>query len=286
MIIKIKQLPQFKHLNITLLSSLKPRSLLPALFILSSLIFSNKIRANPASTDYVNQRVNAAISMLQAQINAIPAGDRGPQGSPGARGEQGIPGTYSAGEGITINDGVIQSTLIHHIGEHYQGGIVFFVDTTGQHGLIAAKRDASEGSVAWQNGESGEKIINAQGNGITAGETNTRLIIAEQTIDDQQGLFAALVAANFSTDATEQSCPAGSPATTTCYGGWYLPSLYELNLMRLHLSLQGLGDLTGTYWSSTEANVSEAWAEDFGTGEQIRIDKANTDLRVRPIRSF
>ncbi|WP_182352934.1 hypothetical protein [Legionella sp. PC1000] len=49
----------------------------------------------------------------------------------------------------------------------------------------------------WRNGPSGNKVTNARADGIGAGETNTRVIIAEQTIDNQKGTFAALKAVSF-----------------------------------------------------------------------------------------
>jgi hypothetical protein len=209
-------------------------------------------------------------------------GERGLSGPPGARGapgEKGEPGTYAIGEGLALNEGEIKSTLIHHLGEAYQGGLIFFVDETGLHGLIAAREDASPG-LSWQNGEGGEKIVNAQGNGLFAGESNTRLIIAQQTIDYQQGNFAALAAATYT---SEPSCT----MEALCYGGWSLPSLYELALMHRNLALQGLGGFAkAVYWSSTEAGITEAWAFDFKTGETIRSDKAMDSLRIRPIRAF
>lgn len=71
--------------------------------------------------------------------------------------------------------------------------------------------------------------------GIGAGEGNTRLIISQQTIDHQRGLFAALLAANYRVLADgETPCPIPVPATIVCYGGWYLPSAHELSLLHLN----------------------------------------------------
>ena len=45
------------------------------------------------------------------------------------------------------------------IGEQYQGGIVFYVDGTGQHGLIAATRDLP-GQYDWQGAkDAGERFV-------------------------------------------------------------------------------------------------------------------------------
>ena len=40
----------------------------------------------------------------------------------------------------------------HTTGERFGGGIVFWVDSTGQHGLIASKADQSS-EIKWYNGK-------------------------------------------------------------------------------------------------------------------------------------
>ncbi|MCK1850931.1 hypothetical protein MXD98_16390, partial [Legionella pneumophila] len=61
-----------------------------------------------------------------------------------------------------------------------------------------------------------------------AGESNTKLIIAQQTIDNQSGSFAALLAANYRVLGDGITpCPIPSSESITCYGGWYLPSAFE-----------------------------------------------------------
>lgn len=219
------------------------------------LVGANNARATIlASTDYVNRQINAATSSLQNQINA------------------------SANK---INE--TTKSLTHRIGENYQGGIVFWVDESGQHGLIAAKLDASEG-VQWSTSDYSDELINAVGNGIGAGYSNTQLSIAEQTFETQNGKFAALVAASLSVAKDgETICEVSSNAE--CYGGWYLPSIYELNLMFTNLQSQGLGNCAAeNYWSSTE-NGEKAWLENLGTGKQEAYDK-EAIARVRPIRAF
>lgn len=115
------------------------------------------------------------ISTLQSQVNSIPAGLPGPMGPAGPQGPAGI---YKAGEGIEITNDGIKTTLTHHIGEEHNGGIIFWVDETGQHGLIASKTDLNNNQgIQWRNGESGNKVTNARADGIYAGESNTKLII-------------------------------------------------------------------------------------------------------------
>lgn len=206
---------------------------------------SSNALANYASKEYVDKQVNTAVTNLSKEIDAI-----------------------------RVNP--------HVIGETYQGGIIFFVDDTGLHGLIAAKQDANEGqAVQWKNGETGEKITNAHANGLFAGAINTKLIIGQQTMDVQEGNFAALSAANYSAQADGNS-PCSSDSI--CYGDWSLPSIYELNLMQKNLSPLGILNAT-SYWSSTEGSVNEAWIVDMQTGSKSLCDKASLAL-VRAVRAF
>lgn len=221
---------------------------------------SSSIFASPASTEYVNQRILETNTTLTNTI------------------KQAVIDLTNTINGFR--------TQPHYIGEKYQGGVVFFVDDTGLHGLIAAIKDANDGApLQWQNGESGEKITNAHAYGVGAGSTNTKLIIAQQTIDYQMGNFAALAAANFSVLADGKTpCSTHAEATSPCYGDWYLPSIYELDLMRINLQAPGVFAAL-PYWSSTEASVNEAWIEEVSTGSQLQLDKANAGL-VRAIRAF
>lgn len=218
-------------------------------------------------------QMGSQIASLGAQINQLPK-----------------PIYYQAGSGIEIHGAIIRAKLTnqHTIGEEYRGGVVFFVDETGQHGLIASKADVNGEGMQWRNGASGNKVTNARGDGIGAGETNTRLIIAQQTIDNQKGEFAALQAANFQV-LGDGYTPCKTPIATDliCYGGWYLPSAFELQLMHRNLHERNLSSFAPEYyWSSTEANVSNAWLINFSNGEITASSKSNTYGRVRPITHF
>lgn len=174
------------------------------------------------------------------------------------------------------------------IGDEYHGGIIFYVDESGQHGLIASKSDVTDEGIEWRNGVSGNKVTNARSDGVGAGVTNTRLIIASQTIDNQRGQFAALVAANFqvlSDGVTPCKTPLKSGAI--CYSGWYLPSAFELQLLHNNLYQNNLSTFEPQfYWSSTEAGVSTAWLINFATGEMSSSNKSATLGRVRAISQF
>jgi hypothetical protein len=174
------------------------------------------------------------------------------------------------------------------IGDKYRGGIVFYVDESGQHGLIASQKDVDEQGIQWRNGAAGNKVTNAHGDGMGAGDTNTRLIIASQTVDNQKGQFAALLAASFQVLA-DGITPCKTPVAPEllCYGGWYLPSAFELQLLHNNLHQATLSAFAPEfYWSSTESTVANAWLLNFATGEMSVASKANTIGRVRAIHQF
>lgn len=172
----------------------------------------------------------------------------------------------------------------HEIGELYQGGLIFQVDETGQHGLVVALKDAAEEGLAWRNGASGNKTTNARAEGLYAGEANTRLIVAAQTPDQQKGQFAALAALTYQVAGDGISpCAEQSHA---CYGNWYLPSAYELTLLYKNLVVTGLIVLPNeAYWSSTELSVGSARLLATGEGE-LKPGPKVTTAHVRAISRF
>jgi hypothetical protein len=82
----------------------------------------------------------------------------------------------------------------HVIGEHYGGGIVFYVYDGGRHGLIAAETDQHAG-IQWYNGTN--RFTGASGKFINDGAMNTAIIVATQMADNQSGNFAAKVCSDY-----------------------------------------------------------------------------------------
>lgn len=174
-------------------------------------------------------------------------------------------------------------TTTYSVGDFAQGGIVFWVDETGQHGLVAAKVDQDGGSgMQWYNGSYTD--TEAHGDGVYAGEMNTLLIIANQGSNSNN--YAAGVCANYT--VTEGG---------VTYGDWYLPSKEELNLMYQKKATinataganGGSGFASVFYWSSAEYNgynsISFAWGQYFDAGFQDFDDKLY-ERRVRAVRAF
>nr|MDA3813542.1 DUF1566 domain-containing protein [Candidatus Cloacimonadota bacterium] len=177
--------------------------------------------------------------------------------------------------GFKFPDGTIQTTAstgstTYYIGESYGGGIIFWLDASGQHGLIAATTDQSTG-IQWYNGT--YRYTGTTSDGLYAGAMNTALIVATQIADNQTGNFAAKVCADYSVIVGGVT-----------YGDWYLPSKYELNL--LYLQKTAVGDFADNYyWSSTENLNLLARIQNFLDGTQTNASKYFT-FYVRAIRAF
>jgi hypothetical protein len=156
-----------------------------------------------------------------------------------------------------------EATAAFHIGQSYHGGIIFYIDGTGQHGLIAATSDQGTG-IAWNNGRN--IFIGANNTAVGAGEANTEAIISAQ---GNTGNYAALLCANY---------------TSGGYNNWYLPSRDELNILYRKRNVVG-GFSATNYWSSSEVTQGKAWDEEFGGGYKFKDSKSFT-LNVRAISSF
>jgi hypothetical protein len=149
------------------------------------------------------------------------------------------------------------------IGQHYHGGIIFYIDNSGQHGLIAAVSDQGTG-IKWKKGLN--KLIGATGTAVGTGAANTQKIVDSL---GTTGSYAALLCFNY---------------VSGTFKDWYLPSKAELNLLYQKKDIVG-GFAASNYWSSSEVSKLKAWDQEFGGGFQFKDDKSFT-LNVRAISSF
>ena len=180
------------------------------------------------------------------------------------------PATTSAAGSMSAADKTILDGSTHAIGDSYGGGIVFYVYDGGRYGLIAATGNQSQEGIRWYGGSNTN--TRARADGIGAGLKNTAIIIANQGPVDGNA-FAATACNEYSVTVNGVT-----------YGDWYLPSIYELNLLYNQKDAVG-GFSNVVYWSSTENTDNTAWFWHFGTGGHLFTGKSNT-YYVRAIRSF
>jgi hypothetical protein len=168
------------------------------------------------------------------------------------------------------------------LGTLHEGGYVFFVDETGQHGLVAAPADVTvspsmgPGSTWYWASSNSSSVNEASGTAIGTGYDNTRTMMDQST--DKEDLRAAYVCHELVLDG---------------YSDWFLPSKDELNLMYQNLRLQSIGGFvtsmndSSDYWSSSSVfnDSDDAWFINFGSGAQNQKVKTS-NCRVRPIRAF
>ena len=145
-----------------------------------------------------------------------------------------------------------------------KGGIKFYVDNTGQHGLIAAPNDQSIG-VEWSSGSF--ILTNATGTTIGTGKANTSTIVTAIGT----GSYAAKVCDDLVLNG---------------YDDWFLPSKDELDALYKQRNMVG-GFAPSYYWSSSESSASSAWVQSFMSGKQDSGPaKLRNEFNVRAIRAF
>jgi len=169
--------------------------------------------------------------------------------------------------GTAYGNEVSFTTAPLSIGSSYAGGIVFDLDSTGQHGLVCAP--SNQGNFQW--GCYGTDIPNTS-TAVGTGATNTASIMAGCT----QRPIAASVCADLVLNG---------------YSDWYLPSLGELQLMYSRLRIQGLGGFgNSAHWSSSQGDPNFAWTMNFNGGYVGSYFKYYGNqifnIQVRAVRSF
>ena len=176
--------------------------------------------------------------------------------------------------------------LKYQVGDLIFGGVICFVDETGQHGLICSPVDVVS-AMQWAGG-SALNLSNAQADGLYTGEMNTTLIIANEAV-------------HYFSSCAAMSCAAYTSSTinapgTPDYGDWYLPSVVELqqiynNKAAINAAIAStpsyLPIINVRYWSSVELhyNISHAYYFDMGSGTQGDEFKTNT-YHVRAVKRF
>ncbi len=170
------------------------------------------------------------------------------------------------------------SSSSHYVGELYGGGVVIYVDHTGQHGLILSMVNLST-SQYWSNVQNtlvgGTNVWDGEGNtaNITgqSGHTNSAAKLCEDYTNADYG--------------------------TGIYSDWYLPGTAELNqawsnyyAVQKAIATDGNGAThtlsRAIYWSSTEYIYNAAWYYDFINGGKRSTVYKYTEYYVRAVRAF
>ncbi len=153
---------------------------------------------------------------------------------------------------------------IYSLGDRAQGGIVFWVDKSGRHGLAVPEEDQAA-AVTFHNG----KTSSLTGDSVYAGIHNTKQIIADKSV----GYHAALICTQYRGGG---------------YNDWYLPSKYELRLLYNHYRKNTVMNFARDYyWSSSENTGDFAWLLRFYDGQYYNYVKyGSTAFRVRAVRAF
>lgn len=162
------------------------------------------------------------------------------------------------------------SREMHYPGDLVGGGIVFYVDSSGEKGLVVAPMDIAEGAVWMQAPD----IVEGSGS-FSDGQNNTKALVNRLG----PGPYAAYYCDTLRYMNKED---------------WYLPSVDELALLfdaryPVNRVLEGStedeyrGLLSDLYWSSTQRDLETSYASDLGNTTYRSMD---TQMGVRGIRKF
>ncbi|MCH9756700.1 MAG: DUF1566 domain-containing protein [Gammaproteobacteria bacterium] len=232
---------------------------------------------------------------------------------------------YAAGTGITFTSASGTTTISAKprvkVGDvtdgdgNGLGGVVVYVNNPdsngyGTSGLLMSMKAILSNSGSAKMEFAGTNVF-AWGNGVGSGAINTPNIIATVRAANVGSTFAAISAAAFSVhadgvDTTDCIIPTSTGSipipSTTCYGGWYLPSAAEMQLISNNNGVDNFQTISNAinavsgsdpletddrYWSSTtdfDDNGKAYYIEiNMGTGA---TKDADTHYYVRAFRQF
>jgi hypothetical protein len=165
---------------------------------------------------------------------------------------------------------------IFSIGEVVNGGVVFWVDSTGQHGLVVTFSNVVEGPRGW--GCYGTNLPNVPD--------------VPHNALNPVGLGAEIGDGFNNTNDILRDCPNAPAALAARNVGdqWFLPSIKELNQMYINKStLEAIPGFTAFgnhfYWSSSDYSSNSAWGQFLNSGSWTDLNKSYAN-RVRAVRAF
>jgi hypothetical protein len=162
------------------------------------------------------------------------------------------------------------AVLVPAVGETYGGGIVFYVDQSGEHGLILALGDY--GSSSWGCNSS---TVGASGTAIGTGQANTTAIV--------NGCAQSGIPARVCDDLVHEG-----------FSDWYLPSRDELIQLygTMYLFLHWNAG-SNSAWSSSEGACGPSFGGACSAYYHYCNQPAcgsfankNSVIRIRPVRNF
>lgn len=186
--------------------------------------------------------------------------------------------TLTAGEGLEIV-GEYPNYRVefkkHFVGEEYLGGIVFYVDETGHHGLVAGEFvTGSWTTYEWEYYKNTEKIV-----GYTVDEDEAR--ITPKNFKTLNNWLDGVGAGKYNTmnmiandDKYLNVVEIGEPYSITFsmadkFPNWYIPSHAELKILYKQRHLLPASARIGVYWSSTEGGLVERYKRNGPRGENL-----------------
>jgi len=158
------------------------------------------------------------------------------------------------------------------------GGLIFYINpnaaTDGWKYLEASPVSTEWSGKVW--GGFNTIVTGADGTAIGTGKQNTIDIVTQ---------FGESEPYEGQTEYAAKLC---SDLTSGGYDDWFLPSKDELNFMYTNLKKFGVGSFADVlYWSSSEANESSAWWQQFfSIGAQDYNYKNSYSPRIRAVRAF
>jgi len=148
----------------------------------------------------------------------------------------------------------------HYLGEKFGGGFIFYIDQSGEHGLIAAPIDHAE-VYKW----------GCVRNIIYADKLSDGIYNTNKISDNCSKPNAAIACIEYNEGG---------------FNDWYLPAIDELNLLyKNRIYIPSL--TTADYCSSTEAtDGNDCWAIHFqNDGQNFHYNKGSY-FHIRAIRKF
>jgi FlaG/FlaF family flagellin (archaellin) len=152
------------------------------------------------------------------------------------------------------------------IGQYYAGGIIFYLDSTGQHGIVCAPQFQGYYPFGCPNNQS---ILTSTSLG--SGYNNTAIIISNCSLSNSAAQFCDQLYLNG-------------------YQDWYLPAKDEFQSIIDNLFYNNIADLTAyVYWTSSTNSNGGAYAFYMDSLPYYWgpwTDRQNNHFIIRAVRSF